>query len=117
MRRIYRSRQGKPTSSLIGEKDPLEKEVQLRIKTLYVSVGVHVYDTSQAFRAQITPGVPDLILFHGSHHWYHEVKKERGLVTDDQALFGMRCRNSGVPYLLGGLEVAEDHLRAIGIIK
>ena len=93
-----------------------ETDVQARCKKRYRAVGCKVWDTSQKRRALITPGLPDLLVFHVGKQafWFHEVK-HKAPQTDEQQKFQRACEACGVKYLLGGVEEATDHLRELGL--
>lgn len=86
-----------------------EKEVQHAVKKLLAFARVVVYDTSQPFRAAITPGLPDLICFCPKRGlFFVEVKRDGGRLSQAQFDFGSYCAAFEVPYIVGGVtEVAE----------
>ncbi len=93
--------------------DASEASVQVGIKRLLSMLGVAYYDTSQPFRALITPGVPDLIAFHqGRGLFFIEVKSRTGRQSKAQQQFETLCRRSGIPYILGGTQQVIDFLQA-----
>ena len=95
-----------------------EKAVQAAVKGLYVRFGCSVYDTSQPFRALITPGVPDLMVFSAKARafWFHEVKAADGKPSEDQLVFLGRCQLAGIGHVLGGVDAAREKLAALGLI-
>lgn len=95
---------------------PTEKEVQRHVKKLLALFGVGVYDTSQPFKAAITPGVPDLICFCQRRGlFFVEVKRPGGKQSEEQAEFQRQAEAAGVPYILGGVDEVKAFLeKAIG---
>ena len=93
-----------------------EKSVQGDVVNLYKSVGCKVWDTSQPFRAAITPGLPDLIVFRKQKMWWHETKAEDGKQSSAQKGFQDACEGTGQTYLLGGADVAIAHLKSLGVL-
>lgn len=86
-----------------------EKAEQTAIKRMLRTLGIAYYDTSQPFRAAITPGVPDLICFCPRVGlFFIECKRPGGKPTPPQVEFGDYCERAGVPWIVGGTtEVAE----------
>lgn len=81
-----------------------EKQVQAEVKELLSICNVVAYDTSQPFRAAITPGVPDLLCFGPRHGFFVvEVKRPGGAQSAAQKQFQHHCERAGVPYVLGGV--------------
>ena len=95
-----------------------EKQTQAAVKRLYRDIGAVCYDTSQPFRAKITPGVPDLLVFlpRKQEFWMHEVKSPTGKQSPAQHLFESACILSAIPYVCGGVDAALAHLKAIGVV-
>ena len=82
-----------------------EKQVQKLVKEMLSICHVVIYDTSQPFRAAITPGVPDLLCFGPRHGFFVvEVKAPGGSQSPAQRLFQQHCEAAGVPYVLGGVD-------------
>ena len=100
------------------EKRISERVVQASVVKLYKSLRCIVFDTSQPHRALITPGVPDLLIFapRVGRFWFHEVKAADGKPTVEQAAFEELCGSCGVGHVIGGVDAAKNHLRAIGLI-
>ena len=100
-------------------KPPLEKVVQTQVKRLYQKVGCSYWDTSQPFRAKITPGLPDLFVCHPGteHSWFHEVKREGAKLTPAQVVFKTMAENCGQDVVVGGTVEAAAHLQALGILE
>ena len=95
-----------------------ESQVQSAVKRLYRSMGCKIYDTSQRRRADITPGIPDLIVFHPGKglQWFHEVKVEGGRQSPAQKRFERDCIAAKSDYILGGVAAAKDHLWVVGVV-
>lgn len=95
-----------------------EKRAQLLSKRLYGAAGCVVFDTSQPFRAAITPGVPDLLVFHPARgaFWFHEVKAGKGALSPDQRRFQMLCGDCHIAHVVGDETAARHHLEAMGLI-
>lgn len=87
-----------------GPADPrrvLEKTVQEHVKEALAVFGWQVWDTSQPFRAAITPGLPDLICLHPRRGvLFVEVKAPRGTLSAAQRAFQAACQSAGVCYLV-----------------
>lgn len=78
-----------------------EKQVQHAIKKFLDQIGCAVYDTSQPFRAAITPGVADLVVFHPTRGMFFvECKKPGGRQSPPQRVFERQCFGAKVPYVL-----------------
>lgn len=89
-----------------------EKQVQESVKRLLRLYGVAIYDTSQPFRAAITPGLPDLICFCEKRGlFFVEVKGSDGKQTAVQKVFEMLSMRARIPYILGGVEEVATFLR------
>jgi hypothetical protein len=95
-----------------------ERDVQRQVVRLYESFRCIVYSTANPRRTFSTPGIPDLLVFSpvASRFWLHEVKAERGRVSDEQRAFEELCGSCGVGHVLGGVEEAKRHLQAIGLM-
>lgn len=96
-----------------------EKSVQHAVKQLYCQCNCVYYDTSQPFRAKITPGMPDLLVFHAQKQemWFHEVKPLGGRQSKEQSGFEHLCELTHQTYLLGGVDVAIEHLKSLGVLQ
>lgn len=91
-----------------------ERAVQSSITKLFRQMSVPYYDTSQPFRALITPGVPDLIVFHPRHGLaFIEVKSVSGRQSKAQQRFQQQCEAAGIRYVLGGVEAVAAWLNAV----
>ena len=95
-----------------------EKSVQRDVKRLYHNVGGRVYDTSQPFRAFITPGVPDLVVYmpRVETMFFHEVKTPMGKLTDPQKGFIEIAESCGQRVIVGGVPAALEILYELQII-
>jgi hypothetical protein len=83
-----------------------ERRIQAKIKQLLKLHHCAIWDTSQYFRAAITAGLPDLVVFCPKRGlFFVEVKARDGRQSKAQRGFQERCEQAGVPYILGGLEV------------
>lgn len=103
----------------VAAEQQLEKAEQWECVRIYRANGCEVYSTSQARAAKVSPGIPDLIVFHVrvGAHWYHEVKRPIGGVqSSSQAEFQSQCVATGVHYILGDRSEAWAILRKIGVI-
>jgi hypothetical protein len=49
--------------------------------------------------------------------WWHEVKAPNGAQRTDQHTFQVLAVACGETYLLGGLDVAEDHCQQLGLLR
>lgn len=121
-RRKARRNAGKPLHETPAELEQrtrsddnrLEKEIQRDCVRIYRANGCVVYETSQKRAAKVTPGLPDLIVFHARAKamWYHEVKTATGELRPDQRDFQEQCQLTGTPHYVGGIEAAERALTA-----
>lgn len=113
--------QGKPLTRTPGEDEHAtpkfttdtraEKTVQAEIKRLLGTHEIEVYDTSQPFRAAITPGVPDLLCFCPRRGFFVvEVKSATGKQSAAQLHFQHLCERAGVRYILGGVAAVTAFL-------
>lgn len=80
------------------EDDRPEKQIQLAIRQVLQLYPVTVYDTSQPFKAAITPGLPDLIVFGFGRVTFAEIKRADGALTPAQEIFRDLCFENGVPW-------------------
>lgn len=103
--------------------DRLEKEIQNDVIKLYKAFSCLVYELSQKRAAKQTPGIADLWVFRrGIDHdrsfgFWHEVKTPSGVQSEAQIEFQAHCITCGVPYVLGGIEAARQHLIKFGIAE
>jgi hypothetical protein len=77
-----------------------EKTIQTQCRHYLRLKGYGVWDTSQPFRAAITPGLPDLIVFTAATVVFVEVKSAAGRLTPAQRTFQAACQAVGLPYLV-----------------
>lgn len=106
------------------EKDfRLEREIQNDCIRLYRAHGCSVYITSVKMKvskkAKVTPGVSDLIVFHtrARSMFFHECKNASGRLEPSQTNFQSDALAVGVPYIVGGIDAARNHLRRIGVLN
>lgn len=130
-RRDERRREGKPLAP-----DPielqqraeeidrrLEKHIQNEIIKLYKAFGCVVYSLSQARASKQSPGLPDICCFYEgpdfttSFSFWHEVKTPGGKSSEAQLEFQIRCKRTGVDYVLGGVLAAEAYLIKMGLAE
>lgn len=84
---------------------PSEKQVQADVNDLLGKIGCRVWDTSQPMRALITPGLPDLLVFHPKRGLlFVECKAPGGKQSEAQEDFQRLCSRAGVPYIVGGVQ-------------
>jgi hypothetical protein len=88
--------------------DRLEREIQAECVREYRANGFIVYEGIKS-KARITPGQPDLTLFHPRTKWhgYHEVKTPLGELRPDQKDFRETCIATDVPHFYGGMETCR----------
>ena len=95
-----------------------ERAIQARVRRLYLDTGCEVYSTSSVNRSRIAKGFPDFwVMRTGKGGWFHELKKPGGKQSPAQVAFQHSCERAGVTYLCGGLDVAVEHLRQIGLLS
>ena len=115
-RRAARRRQGLPLTATPAEIEQqarednlrLERDIQRGCVKYYRAHGCVVYETSQKRAAKVSPGIPDLIVFHprSGLHWYHEVKTPSGELRPDQKDFREQCLLTKTTHIVGGLAAA-----------
>lgn len=103
---------------IVSLADRRESELQHAVMRFYETLGCQVVRFSEGRRTRITPGWPDLAVFCPAKRtmWYHEVKGVRGLQSPAQSSVQQLAESCGIAYLLGGVEVASEHLTRIGVI-
>lgn len=96
-----------------------EVDIQESCRQLYQAVGCRVYWLSQFRKANQSPGLPDLWVAapNARAAWWHEVKTPTGKRSEPQERFARECRAADVGYLVGGLEVAQQHLVTVGLAR
>ena len=86
-----------------------EAEIQAACKKLLKKMGYAVWDTSQPFKARITPGLADLFVTgHGLCFWV-EVKAGYNKQTPEQIDFQQKVEDNAGVYLLA---YSEDDVAA-----
>ena len=95
-----------------------ESQVQAQVVALFKSVGAYVHPTSQYRKSRIPPGLPDLIILLPRKKGIvlFEVKTGDGRMSEKQLEFAYRCEDAGVPYCVGGVEIAILVLRGAGLL-
>jgi hypothetical protein len=107
-----------------------EKAIQRDVVGLYRSVGARVWDTSQPFRALITPGMPDLWVvirirrgYHRggkvklSHGFWHETKRPGAKLSAAQERFKKEAAACGLDVVVGGVSEGVAYLQEHGILE
>lgn len=89
------------------------------VKAVYEGAGCYCYLTTQAQRTNATKGLWDMYVLHPlvDGGWWHEGKHGRGVLTEEQVVFGQRLAISRVLHVVGGELDALAFLRSIGIVK
>jgi hypothetical protein len=90
------------------------KEMQRRVRRVFIGAGCTVYWLSQARRSGQTPGLPDLIVFGPpGAPWglMWETKAGRGETSAAQRTFAQHCARVGWCYRSGGESAARRFLR------
>lgn len=77
-----------------------EAEIQAAIKRLLKAVGFSFWDTSQPFRARITPGVADLFVAGRGVTCWIEVKAGYNKQTPEQIEFQRKVEENGGRYFV-----------------
>ena len=94
-----------------------EKAVQARVRRLYMEMGADVFSTSSVRRSRIARGMADLYVLHPKFALWFETKAPKGKQSPAQVAFQHSCERAGVTYLCGGLDVALNHLRKLGVLQ
>jgi hypothetical protein len=99
--------------------DQLERDVQRAVMAFYASMGCEVIRFSEGRRTRVTPGWPDLAVFclRKGQMWVHEIKRPGGQQRPAQGNVERFFQACHVPYLLGGVQAAHDHLVNIGVLE
>jgi hypothetical protein len=81
-------------------------------------LGFRVWQTSQPQRAMMSPGLPDLVVFHPRRKlfFFWETKAAGGKLSEAQLDFLAACAACGVPHGYGGLAEAKAFLVQQGVI-
>ena len=95
-----------------GTTPPTEKKVQRAVVTFYRQLGCVVKSTSQARRSKVALGLPDLLVFWPARNafWFHEVKRQGGKLSADQAQFKKVAEVCGIAVVVGGVHDAAFHV-------
>lgn len=100
---------GAATPRVTGSRPPdpsrTEKEIQRAIKMALRMIGFQVWDTSQPFKAKITPGLPDLFVTGRGITAWIECKSAKGKQSDAQRVFQDAVETNGGLYLIGRDEI------------
>jgi|ERR1041385_6342031 hypothetical protein len=100
--------------------DRLESDVQRAVIAFYRSFDIEIARFSERRRSMIIRGWPDLGLFclRKKAFWVHETKRDHGGIQSlEQRRLEEWFTACGIPYLLGGVQAAHDHLINLGILK
>lgn len=100
--------------------EQLENDVQRATVAFYEAMGCVVARFSEGRRTRITPGWPDLAVgcIRKGKFWVHETKRTKGgRQSADQSSIERWLVACGVPYVLGGVQAAHDHLVNIGVLE
>ena len=100
-------------------KDPrTEAQIQAACKALLKTVGFSVWDTSQPFRARITPGIADLFAAGRGMNVWIECKAGYNKQSAEQKDFQQKVEANGGRYLLAYSEQdVADWLNAPPLAK
>lgn len=101
--------------------DLLENDVQRAVMAFYRSFDIEIarFSERRTGRTRVTAGWPDLVLgcVRKRAFWVHETKRERGgRQSIEQGHMQQWLEACGVPYLIGGVQAAQDHLVTLGLI-
>lgn len=101
---------------VLEEDSRLERQIQADVVRLYRAHGCIVYSLSQTRASKQTPGIGDIYVLNPvkKRAWWHETKTPSGRQSPDQREFALLCHSCTVGYVLGGVEAARMHLKAIG---
>lgn len=94
-----------------------EREIQQKVCDVYRAFGCMVYSRSVPKMAKVTPGQPDLKVFHApsGKAWEHETKTRDGRLSLAQQDYRDLCAATGLLWVSGGRGAAEEMLVALGI--
>lgn len=102
------------------DRDPmkLEREIQASVCKVYRAFRCRVYSRSVPKRVKVTPGQPDLRVFHAAsgHAWEHETKTRGGKLSEAQNEYLTLCNATGQLVVYGGRGAAEGILVGFGIV-
>ncbi len=105
---------------------PLERDVKRRVVGIYRRLGVEVDNLDQGFRpgggrhgtTRQSKGISDLICWHPRIGvWFHEVKRDGGVLSWEQQQWQARCERCRQRYVLGGPHEALAFLMEHGLYR
>jgi hypothetical protein len=107
---------------ILSVDDRLENDVQRAVTAFYRTFNIQIarFSERRTGRTRITPGWPDLALGceRKRAFWVHETKRVRGgIQSSEQSDMQRWLEACGVPYLIGGVQEAHDHLVKIGVLE
>lgn len=105
---------------LLATQDLLENDVQRAVMAFYRNFDIEIARFSEGRRSRVQRGWPDLALFclRKRAFWVHETKRTRGgIQSAAQHVIEEWCQQCDITYLLGGVQVAHDHLVKIGVLE
>lgn len=99
-----------------------ESEIQQSVVKVYIALGCKVYSRSVPKRVKVTPGQPDLRVFHPRTRqaWEHETKTMHdrpGKLSAAQEEYRDLCEATGQLWTSGGRGAAEEMLIRLGIAE
>ena len=111
------------TLKQLGLSNPLEREVQRRVRSVYEAFGCTVnVNTVYGHPKGVTPGIADLYIQHETSFqaWWHETKREGEEPSEAQLAFADRecaTRRDELAWCWGGPLQAEEMLVKRGIAR
>ncbi len=81
-------------------REPTEREIQQGVKNVLRDLGFWFVDTSQPFKAAITPGLADLIVMGRGVIAFVECKTRTGRLSSAQMSFKAHVENNGGLYIV-----------------
>ena len=107
---------------ILSVTDRLENEVQRATIAFYCTMGCDVrkFSERRTGRTRVSKGWPDLAVFcpRKAAFWLHETKRASGgRQSAEQGELQQLAESCGVPYVLGGVQAATDHLVKIGVLE
>lgn len=95
-----------------------EKQIQSACKKLLKAMGFAVWDTSQPFRAQITPGIADLFVAGRGYNAWIECKAGYNKQTPEQKEFQREVTEHGGIYVLAYSEQdVADWINSLPVVE
>lgn len=97
-----------------------ESELQAQIVKTYRAFGCKVYTRNTPKRVKVTPGQPDIRVFHPATRdmWEHEAKTRSGVYSEAQEEYRDLCLLvDPLSWVGGGVEAAEQTLIDRGIVE